>query len=314
MPKRQREQLHVVKLDRKGKLYGRKDLGSAAADPTKTPPFQVARRANHRCRRATLEPSGEEWQPIVDDPNLSESTKKSYHKALSIILGTMSNCEKKEVNVRWVLPNPELVLPMLKREYENPSTRKAMLVPILGLFKRNQTLLNSIPGRAAYKMYSSVHKELHDVWSERVHSMVPTQRETDAFVTWEEVLAAEKRLATEAYGSFSHLVLAMYSLIEPLRSDFNEVKLVHKDLGADAKHPNFLVLPTGTLVISEFKTAKTHGPLRRSLPSSLLKIFKHHLLIPRGTICFATHGGSRTQKTASAKPVTACFWRYSTSL
>jgi hypothetical protein len=272
MPKA-REVLHIVKLDKKGRPHGHKEQGTIAAEAA---PFQVARRANHRCRRATLAPAGEEWQPILDDPDLSESTKVSYHKALSIILGIMSNQMGKEVDIKWVMLHPEPVLAMLKTEYPNPATRKAMIVAVLGLFKRNQTLLNSAQGRPKWKLYDTVHKELHQIWSDRVHSMVPTEREIAAMVSWQEVLSAEKRLANEEYGSFNHLIISMYSMIEPLRADFNEVKIVHKDVGVD-KHRNYLVLPAGTLVLSDFKTSKSHGVLKRSLPGELVKVIQASL-------------------------------------
>jgi len=208
MAKKQRESLHIVKLNRQGRPYGREEASQSTSQsvPVATIPFQVARRANHRCRRATLAPTGEEWQPILDDPDLSKSTKQSYQKALSIILGAMSNLVGRKVDVRWVMLHPENVLAMLKKEYESPATRKSMIVAILGIFKRNQTLLNSVQGRAAWKMYDSVHKELHQIWSDRVHSIVPTEREAQAMGRWEEVLAAEKRLAQEEYGSFTHLM------------------------------------------------------------------------------------------------------------
>ena len=69
-----------------------------------------------------------------------------------------------------------------------------------------------------------------------------TERERVSWVDWSEVVAAERELRETEYASWDHLMLAMYSLIEPVRQNFGNVALLESDPGG-AQAVNFIVMP-----------------------------------------------------------------------
>lgn len=98
---------------------------------------------------------------------------------------------------------------------------------------------------------------------------------------WEDIVKKELELRKTSYGSFEHLVLAMYTLLGgpgritgcPLRSDFAHVKLCQKEPPV-MNEESYLNMYEGKLVIKDHKTSGTYGALIREVPRELLKIIE----------------------------------------
>ena len=75
------------------------------------------------------------------------------------------------------------------------------------------------------------------------------------------------------------LILALYALHPPVRQDYGCIRLYKTKTRRDNNH---IVLPTGTLVLTEYKTAHAYGRVESKLPEEALDILKTSLeLEPR---------------------------------
>ena len=72
-----------------------------------------------------------------------------------------------------------------------------------------------------------------------------------------------------------YVVLNLYHLIPPLRSDFANL-LVDPDTPFDNKH-NYIFLKTKKLVLNEYKTFRKYGQKTIDLPTKLIKIIRDYL-------------------------------------
>lgn len=72
------------------------------------------------------------------------------------------------------------------------------------------------------------------------------------------------------------LVLALYSLHPPVRQDYGCIRLYKTKKKYDNNH---IVLPSGTLVLTEYKTSHSYGRVESKLPLEVLDILKTSLEI-----------------------------------
>jgi hypothetical protein len=106
-----------------------------------------------------------------------------------------------------------------------------------------------------------------------------TETQKNGMVRWEEVKAMCDKFAKEEYGSKRHLLLAMYSIIPPMRNDYDRVKIYPsvKSVTPEQKNKiNYLVLTPSkaTIYINQYKTASTYGKHILELPNELTRIIR----------------------------------------
>jgi hypothetical protein len=204
---------------------------------------------------------------------LSAQSKKSYAHRLYTLRKLMADANGAMPPLSWIVCNPDEVLPKLRRAYGNIRSRMALLAAVKALFKHIPGLKESRP--ECFVKWDKTFSKIAEVDKQNVMSAEPTDRERTNWVTWPEVLAAERALATSEYGSVNHLLLAMYCLVEPLRQNFGDVRLCRRDIGC--KDKNFLVLTTGKLVLNDYKTSKKYGRFERQLPPELMNVIEASL-------------------------------------
>lgn len=73
------------------------------------------------------------------------------------------------------------------------------------------------------------------------------------------------------------LILALYALHPPVRQDYGCIRLYKTN--KKRNNNNHIVLPTGTLVLTEYKTAHAYGRVESKLPEEALDILKASLEI-----------------------------------
>lgn len=72
------------------------------------------------------------------------------------------------------------------------------------------------------------------------------------------------------------LILALYALHPPVRQDYGCIRLYKTKKRHDNNH---IILPTGTLVLTEYKTSSSYGRVESKLPAEALDILKTSLEI-----------------------------------
>lgn len=213
------------------------------------------------------------WIRAILDADLSQTTKDQYMRNLSV-LQKLSDRRPLEDLIKY----PRAAYARIESAYSNNQTKKAMVSAIKGLFKHVAGLKETYP--AALDEWNVKFKALDKLIFDQVASAQPSDRERENWVPWSDVVAKERELAQTRYASSEHLMLAMYTLIEPLRADFGVLKIVEKMPPATEGTGNYLVMQsngTGHLVLNSYKTSKKYGRFEREIPDALMNVVRASL-------------------------------------
>jgi integrase len=210
----------------------------------------------------------------IADADISKESKKQYLRSLDTLRkltgGTFED----------IVRSPRAVYARISKAYDNNHTRKALVTSVKALFRHVDGLKDAAPDafRAWHERYATLDHAIMD----KVMNLEMSEREKTNWVPWDDVLRQERRLAEEEYGSFDHLVLAMYSLIEPLRQDFGNMRIFQAPPANPATYDkiNYVIMKRdaetggvyGTIVLNKFKTARKYKSLERSIPERLAKV------------------------------------------
>lgn len=224
-------------------------------------------------------------QALQNTPNIGASSKKQYVRHLTRLI-ELADGRSLEV----VVQSPRAMLKRIGKAYTNDQSRKALVSAVKSLFKYVPGLKNQYEEACEtwHLAFQAIDKQILD----RVATAEPTDREKRNWVPWTVVQQTERRLNSQMRGSMAHLLLAMYTLIEPGRADFGNVALVDRP----QPHGNYIVMPTATLTLNVYKTSIKYGPFTRTLPQELMDIIRLSLQrVPR-THLFVDDRGRPYQK------------------
>lgn len=239
------------------------------------------------------------WMTFIEQAaGVAPSTKKLYLtnlRSLLALYGTNANLER-------VIQQPKETFALLSRKYDNMQTRKALVAAVKALFKYVPNMSVKYP--EAQAAWHEIFKTLDHTIFNTVATAEPTQRERENWVPWEKVLEKRDSLARMEYGSVKHLLLSMYTMIEPLRGDYGNVRLFYGSSQVQPEEKNYIILPPGTpeLVLNEYKTSEKYGEFRRSLPIDLVKIILRSLAVdPRNHLFVDDFGRPYEKKNSFVK-------------
>jgi predicted GIY-YIG superfamily endonuclease len=257
--------------------------------------------------------------------DLSDGSKKTYLSCLTMLQRDLIKHGYNRPDVEWIVTHPKDVIKLIFSVYPNIHTKHNMVTMIKTLFRHAGDLMERRPDD--FKAWGDVVSSLATMKQEQGLSGQMTAKEQEGWVDWKDVLAKEKHLAQTEYGSFDHLMLAMYCLIPPLRQNFGNVKIYHAMPSTDGIKENLVVItPTGkgTLVLTDYKTSKRYGNFVEELPDDLVRIIQASLAANPRTHLFVKYDGepyilqnsftvtsNRTFKRLFGKPVTVSILRHS---
>lgn len=231
-------------------------------------------------------------QRIADNENLTPKSKAIYIgqlKRLSVVTGR---------TLEKMVRKPNSTYQRITAQYDNPRSLRTMIVAIKSLFKHNPTLRCEYP--EAWERWHDKFKTIDAVVTDEVMRGEPTERERENWVHWADVVAKEQELARTQYASDHHVLLAMYTLIEPARQDYAQVFLTPRP-PSDQTQGNYIILPPvgdATLVLNEYKTAKTYSTYTRVLPENLTAIIRASLARRPRQYLFTMRDGSPFSKSS----------------
>ena len=157
----------------------------------------------------------------------------------------------------------------------------------------------------AHDRWLAIMRDLEAAARSRILSSEMSEREERAWVDFRDVQALEARIRADptCCGTHEHLLLAMYSLTEPLRGgDLGVVRILPDEPAAEATAGNVLIVPPRSdapcvLLLREHKTSSSHGMLRRVLCAALTSVIRASLRRqPREMLFVAPRGAPFTSE------------------
>jgi len=180
--------------------------------------------------------------------------------------------EERKTDLEKVLLKPTEVMEWIQQHTKTPQTQKSYISAILAVYKHTPGLKDKY--RDTYYQWYLEFKKLHDQIDARYKQNQPSEKQREAFVQFKDIVAKRDTLPK---GSKERLLLALYTYLPPLRSDFNKVFLYQK-APKSFDHENYMKLyDIPMLVLHEYKTSKKKDVYEKELPPELVEEIKASL-------------------------------------
>jgi hypothetical protein len=221
----------------------------------------------------TEKPFLNKFKEVIDKTDLSEQSKHTYKYRLE----RLTVLTKKDVD--WILCNCGKTMQILEsNKVREPQTLKGLINAVLTLYKHTKGLKEQ--KQKAYTCWVQQFKKVNEKAQEKYENIEASTRQIEAYVPWEDIIAARDKLDTKSQEYF---ILCLYTMLPPARADFNKVRIVRQDEITDEfvkEYPNYLVIMGHgmKLVYNEFKTkSKKLQRYEKVLPVELVKVIKDSL-------------------------------------
>jgi hypothetical protein len=231
---------------------------------------------------------------------LKETSKKTYLTKLDNIRFKFFDKPK---TIWWVLSNPELYEGALHkfinaidpRIYDVPSFHNSVLYTriLLSLFKNHSELQEK--HKDLYMKWKGLRSKLNEPLEDHYISGDMTSRQEDSFMPFDKIVEIRDSLRD---GSIEKLVLSVYSMIPPVRSDWQNVRIYDKI--PSKEEGNYIVLgTTNKLFLNEYKTSEVYGMITIDLPKELVNQIKLSLSERPREYLFVNRYGTPYEKSNS---------------
>lgn len=203
--------------------------------------------------------------PLLDgimNASLSQVSKRVYLERLKVLM------QMHKVDLYTLVTEPSKYIEWILRSYDSDQTRKSYLSGVLSLFRHNAGLKEQ--EKDAYLQWYNAFQTVHERIEERYKRNEPTQKQKEGYVAFPEIVAARNTLAK---GSDERLLFSMYTMLPPLRCDFNRVRIYKGHVPPEEKEQNYIVMANkeATLFLNEYKTKnKASAPYEKKLPEELV--------------------------------------------
>jgi len=240
------------------------------------------------------------WREALQSCPISDASKKAYISHIEKLL------EQSGKPIQYVLSHPEEMMSILDSSDASSSTKRSRVTSVCGLLKHWQDARQE-----KRDVWTSLQKDLNAQFMENALDGEPTEREITNWVPWDKVIQKEQMLQMTEYASDNHLILAMYTHIEPMRADFGNVKLylgVQPPDCTTTREGNFLFLSNerhkSYICLNKYKTSNRYGRFHRKLPNSLIDIIRANVRAhPREYLFITCEGNPYTSKNSFGKYV-----------
>lgn len=248
------------------------------------------------------------------DANLSSITKRTYLERLKFFI------ESTKKDLKDIILHPEESIEWIEKHSTSLQTQKSYLSAILAVFKHTPSLKET--EKDIYYKWYLAFKKVHDQIDSKYKMNEPSLKQKEGYVPYKDIVEKRDELKK---GSKERLLLAMYTYLRPLRSDFNKVYIYEKPQKIYS-YDNYIVLTeTPELVLREFKTAKKklENIYQKELPKNLIEEIQQSLEKHPREWLFVDRTGepyksdsftkwvNRTLKSLFGKPLTISLIRHS---
>lgn len=215
------------------------------------------------------------WIRSILNADIANRTKDQYIRSTRTLIELAGGRP-----LEAVIAHPKTMFKRIDAKSEKLQTRKALVSVVKALAKHNPEIKEQY--EEALEKWTYRFRDIERRISERTGSAEPTERELMNWVEWPEVLRKQQELGGTSYGSMLHLLLSMYSLIEPIRADLGHIHLIRE--GVDelpGPEENYIVLSQrpneSKLILQKYKTSNRYGKFERCLPEQLTSVIRTSL-------------------------------------
>lgn len=201
---------------------------------------------------------------------LSDTSKKMYSRSIDKWLSAMPPKSRK-IEALLIAPDKSYELLRKSLTTDTAETRHLYLSSVMAIFRHCPDICNKLPDvqNLKSKWEQLVKSNSQPIIERRMENRPTEMQEQKGGVnlTFEDI--RKKRLELEK-GSIGRLLLSMYVLIPPMRSDYYSTQIVRA--GEKIDYPNYILIDDTNikLVITEYKTSKNYGQIvHDSLPQEL---------------------------------------------
>lgn len=231
---------------------------------------------------------------LFQNAPIHDNSKKIYNSRLAEWIQFMPTHFQ---SVTCIIMLPDLSMKALHSQLKTntPSTRHMYLVAILSFIKHHlshlsQCLTTEIV-RSLRERWNAIHTENEAPIVQLRLQNKPTvlqQAKGGSHISYEQIIQTMNLLPI---GSIERLLIAMYTLIPPVRADYFALHIIRDD--EEPHEPNYLRVRSGDMesVLRDFKTAKTFTEIRNHLPPLLVQEISSSLdTMPRSFLFLNAHG------------------------
>lgn len=233
---------------------------------------------------------------------LNENTKRMYISKLHVIQHDIwKNCKGiKDLQVGkgkcldYIIKHPEVFLDRLdeytektKGRLEDSSSlsihaKNSYITAILAVFRHTPSMMQKHAD--LFKKWQKIQNDIRKPINDKYMTNKPDERQEKAFVPLSEIVKKRNSLPK---GTQTRLLLAMYTMIPPARSDYNHVKIFKDiskmtELELDEYEGNYIILSNqkymkNKIVLKKYKTSKMYGDMTIEIPPELAREIKASL-------------------------------------
>lgn len=218
----------------------------------------------------------------IDAVDLSDTTKDNY-RIYATTLAKHFNTDlysviiQTDTSISWIM----------KHYGSSDPSKKNMMAAVVSILKHYGPTTCEL--KLAHDKWRTAYKKIHDQVKNRYKTNQPSDKQIKGYVPFSEIEAKRDSLVK---GSPERLLLAMYTIIRPLRGDFNKLRMYTGWL-PEKPEANYIHLleEDSVLVLNEYKTANQNGEYRLVLPATLITEIKAALAKrPRDYLFVKTNG------------------------
>lgn len=215
---------------------------------------------------------------------ISEISHRDYAQSLH----TLEQFTHMDTSTILVGTDPKVVIDVIKTNFKGLQSRRNLINGIMSTFKHNPEIKVAPETKRVWIDYRD---EMNVAMKAHYGSNKRTTRQLAADIEWKVVLAKRELMDKMSMG---YLLVAMYTMQAPHRSNFGSLRIMHHD-PTSSKNQNdgnyLVVLPTSIrLTMNSFKSkGKRHSQFSAILPEPLEAVIRgslerhprRYLLVPR---------------------------------
>ena len=203
---------------------------------------------------------------VFNKTNLGQTSQKQFSKKISQWVQYIPG--KSLIDL---ISNPDLSMkyleetPLIKHSSSNHHLYISSIVGYLThLYQNNSN----------YEKWKEIQKKNWEPLAEHYLDNKPTELQKNKEISYEELLTIMGSLEK---GSFERLLIAFYTLMEPIRADYYATEIIQNN--EKPTEENYVLLSDTycKLFVNDFKTKGKHDTIENILPNNLLEELKESL-------------------------------------